>query len=132
MAKPHHALLILLTFVSFPASEAQTTSEAAAFAARLRFPPSDSLTVPRPFVPPFSPERILSNTITLYQVFISSQDLPVCIFELSCSRYGQRALEKHGLMKGILLTSDRFQRCNGFGQKHYHFNPATGKFVDVP
>lgn len=93
---------------------------------------ADSLQRPGPLMAQFAPERILSNVITLYQTVISSQDMPVCIFELSCSRYGQQTLTKHGLVKGVLMASDRFQRCNGIGRKLYPVNLTTGKFIDVP
>lgn len=110
----------------------QTKGEVERFVQRWNVATTDSSITHTPFVAPFSPDRVLSNVISFYQVFISSQDVPLCIFEPSCSRYGQQALRTHGFVKGILLTSDRFQRCNGFGQKHYHINPKTGKFIDVP
>jgi|GEM_PF-786164 len=48
-----------------------------------------------------------------YQTFISSNDSNSCPFTPSCSAYASEALKKHGLIKGILKTGDRLQRCNG-------------------
>jgi len=79
-----------------------------------------------------TPEIITSNIVFFYQEFISSQDMPVCVFEPSCSRYGQQALRKYGFFTGILHASDRLQRCNGLGYKHNDINEKTGKFIDPP
>lgn len=79
-----------------------------------------------------APQRVGTDIISLYQFFISSQDRPSCIFEPSCSHYGQLALQKFGLMEGILSTADRFLRCNGWGEKPYSLDAKTNKFIDPP
>lgn len=59
--------------------------------------------------------------IRVYQQYISSQDMSVCNFSPSCSRYCAEAFQRHGLFLGSLLTSDRLQRCNGLpGQQQYY------------
>jgi hypothetical protein len=68
--------------------------------------------------------------IRLYQIFLSSQDIPVCRFTPSCSRYGMAAFKKYGLLLGALMTSDRLQRCHGLGAQFYSIHPITGKFYD--
>ncbi|MCP4584240.1 MAG: membrane protein insertion efficiency factor YidD [candidate division Zixibacteria bacterium] len=77
-------------------------------------------------------KMVMRGTIRFYQLFISSQDLSVCIFHPSCSRFGMAAIEKHGPLHGILMTSDRLQRCNGFGKSYYPIDPTTGKAIDLP
>ena len=72
----------------------------------------------------------LMGLIRVYQLFISTQDMAVCNFTPSCSRFGMRALKDHGLLHGILMTSDRLQRCNGIGRKYYPIHPETGKCDD--
>ncbi len=72
----------------------------------------------------------LMSLIRVYQLFVSTQDLSVCNFTPSCSRFGMRAIEEHGLLHGILMTSDRLQRCNGVGRKYYPVHPETGKCDD--
>ncbi len=79
-----------------------------------------------------APQRVGTDIISLYQFFISSQDRPSCIFEPSCSHYGQLALQKLGLVEGILSTADRFLRCNGWGEKPYNLDAKTNKFIDPP
>jgi putative membrane protein insertion efficiency factor len=72
----------------------------------------------------------LMGLIRAYQLFISTQDMAVCNFTPSCSRFGMRALKEYGVFHGILMTSDRLQRCNGIGRKYYSINPVTGKCHD--
>lgn len=72
----------------------------------------------------------LMGLIRVYQLFISTQDMEVCNFTPSCSRFGMASLKKYGLFHGILMTSDRLQRCNGMGRKYYPIHPETGKCDD--
>jgi uncharacterized protein len=70
-------------------------------------------------------------TISLYQSLISSQQYNVCVFTPSCSHFGMAAVQRFGFLKGVLLTSDRLQRCNLFApQNGYGFDPVTGKLYD--
>lgn len=68
----------------------------------------------------------------LYQEFISSQDKAVCNFTLSCSRFGVSSIQKFGFIHGLLMTSDRLQRCNGLGKLFYPFDLKTGLAIDYP
>jgi putative component of membrane protein insertase Oxa1/YidC/SpoIIIJ protein YidD len=68
--------------------------------------------------------------IRLYQILLSSQDKPRCSFFPSCSHFGQEAISEYGL-QGLLMTSDRLQRCNGMSADHYRINPETG-LIDDP
>ena len=72
------------------------------------------------------------GTIRFYQLFISSQQnhQVICIFTPSCSRFGMAAIKKYGAFYGILMASDRLQRCNNFGKKSYPVRQETGKFYD--
>jgi putative membrane protein insertion efficiency factor len=70
--------------------------------------------------------------IRLYQLFVSSQDMSVCNFTPSCSRFGMASIGHHGLVQGLLMTSDRLLRCNGMGMPHYPKHPTTGKCFDPP
>lgn len=72
----------------------------------------------------------LMGLIRVYQLFISTQDMAVCNFTPSCSRFGMKALKERGFFHGILMTSDRLQRCNGIGRKYYPVHPETGKCDD--
>ena len=68
--------------------------------------------------------------IKFYQKFISSQDIPACNFIPSCSEFACQSIQKCGLLKGILLTSDRLQRCNGLSTQYYKIDQKSGKFID--
>ena len=72
--------------------------------------------------------------IRLYQRFISTQDMPVCNFTPSCSLFGIQAISKYGFFLGILLTSDRLQRCHGaaiqYSPRYYSFDGKTGRLFD--
>ena len=73
-----------------------------------------------------------SGLIRFYQVYISSQDIPSCNFNLSCSRFMAKAIQEHGAFHGILMGSDRLQRCFGPGRKYYPKDIKTGHVIDYP
>ena len=45
-----------------------------------------------------------------YRQVLSSQDMPVCAFSPSCSRFSQRAIARCGFLEGALLSMDRLIR----------------------
>jgi uncharacterized protein len=67
-----------------------------------------------------------------YQLFFSPQTPPSCNFYPSCSQYGLLSIKEYGLILGILLTSDRLQRCNGRNREFYERDPQTGRLFDPP
>jgi len=74
--------------------------------------------------------NIFIRAIRFYQSFISTQDVPVCNFTPSCSQFGIESIRKFGIIRGILLTSDRLQRCNGMSISRYQLDHRTGKLID--
>jgi putative component of membrane protein insertase Oxa1/YidC/SpoIIIJ protein YidD len=46
-----------------------------------------------------------------------------CVYLPSCTDYAQRAVSKYGLLRGLMLTGDRFRRCAEGG---------SGSYVDFP
>jgi len=75
-------------------------------------------------------ESLLKGAIRFYQVFISSQDMPVCNFVPSCSQFGSEAIGRLGIIRGVLLTSDRLQRCNGVSTSRYQIDYNSGRLMD--
>jgi putative component of membrane protein insertase Oxa1/YidC/SpoIIIJ protein YidD len=75
-------------------------------------------------------ESLLKGAIRFYQAFISSQDMPACNFVPSCSQFGAEAITRLGVIRGILLTSDRLQRCNGVSASRYQIDYNSGKLID--
>ena len=70
-------------------------------------------------------------TIRIYQNYISSQhDHRMCNFIPSCSRFGVDAIKNTGIGKGILLTSDRLQRCNNLDNWKYVMDKSANKMID--
>ena len=70
--------------------------------------------------------------IRFYQNFISSRhdNYKMCTFIPSCSRFGISAIKNYGIFKGVLITSDRIQRCNNMGSREYIIDSLTNKRVD--
>lgn len=69
---------------------------------------------------------LVLKLIRFYQKFLSFDQgifkLPgvrVCRFEPYCSEYTYQAIEKYGIIKGILMGSYRILRCNPFTKGGY-------------
>jgi len=73
---------------------------------------------------------LLIGAIRFYQRFISTQDAPACNFVPSCSQFGAESIGQLGAFRGILLTSDRLQRCNSMSISRYQMDHKSGKLVD--
>lgn len=80
--------------------------------------------------PVISSKSLIISLIRFYQKFISPQDLPVCNFTPTCSSFAVESIQTFGFFRGILLASDRLQRCNGMSTTLYELNINTGKFSD--
>ena len=59
-------------------------------------------------------KKILLGVIWVYQVTISPLLGQRCRFYPSCSRYAAEAVEKHGVVKGSLLSAKRVCKCHPF------------------
>ena len=65
-------------------------------------------------------KRFLMSIIQFYKSYISClKGGPTCKFTPTCSSYAIEALEKHGVIKGSLLTIWRILRCNPFSKGGY-------------
>ncbi len=80
----------------------------------------------------YTPEikTLLLGAIRFYQRFISTQDGPSCTFVPSCSRFGAESIRRLGVVRGILLTSDRLQRCNSVSASRYQLDSRSGYLID--
>jgi hypothetical protein len=52
--------------------------------------------------------------IKFYQVFISPVLPGSCRFAPTCSEYSKEAINKYGVLKGLLLTLKRILKCHPF------------------
>ena len=59
-------------------------------------------------------KKILMNLIRFYQKYISPATQPTCRYHPTCSSYALEAVDKHGALKGGLMSSARILRCNPF------------------
>lgn len=65
-------------------------------------------------------KRVFIFLIGLYRKYISPlKSKPSCRFYPTCSQYAIEALEKRGLIVGLLLTVWRILRCNPFCKGGY-------------
>jgi uncharacterized protein len=62
--------------------------------------------------------RPLVAAVRVYQSARAGHPSP-CRFEPSCSAYAVEALEVHGALKGLALTTWRLCRCQPFGTPGY-------------
>lgn len=75
---------------------------------------------------------LASGALRFYQLFLSTQDRPGCMFTPTCSNYALQAILKYGFARGFLRAVDRLQRCNGWGRELYPVDLRSGKLVDPP
>ncbi len=67
-----------------------------------------------------------------YRRVLSPQDSATCAFQPTCSRYAERAIARHGLLRGVLMGADRLLRDHAFAVGHYPVDLDTGRLVDPP
>lgn len=73
-------------------------------------------------------KKIMLKLIEIYQKYISPmKKRGSCIFYPTCSQYAKEALIKHGVIKGLWLSTYRILRCNPFN-KHGGYDPVPDKF----
>lgn len=75
-------------------------------------------------------KTLLRGAIRFYQKFISTQDMPSCNFTPSCSQFGVESIGRLGVLRGVLLTSDRLQRCNSMSTSRYQTDHKSGRLLD--
>jgi len=71
-------------------------------------------------------KKILIKLIKIYQT-IPGDFHYSCRHIPTCSNYGIEAIEKHGSLKGTILTFKRILRCNPLGTKGYDPVPERKK-----
>jgi putative membrane protein insertion efficiency factor len=59
------------------------------------------------------------SLIGTYRRFVSPLLPPACRFLPSCSEYGASAIERHGLVRGLLLAAGRLLRCHPLSRGGY-------------
>lgn len=85
-------------------------------------------------------KNLLLKLIKLYQKTVSpdhgmiSYKFPygVCRYHPTCSVYAYQAIERHGIVKGILLAVKRVLRCNPFASGGYDPLPGSTGYNSRP
>lgn len=67
--------------------------------------------------------------IRIYQKFISPLLGSNCRYTPTCSQYAIEAIQKHGVIKGILLGVWRILRCNPFSKGGFDKVPDKKSIV---
>lgn len=70
-------------------------------------------------------KKIIIFLLTIYQKYISPLFPPACRYSPTCSQYMKEAVEKHGVVKGILMGGARILRC------HPYANPGEDPVPDT-
>lgn len=67
---------------------------------------------------------IFALPVRAYRLIFSPWVGHNCRYQPTCSAYSLEALERHGALKGALLTARRIGRCHPFGANGY--DPVPG------
>jgi putative membrane protein insertion efficiency factor len=68
------------------------------------------------------PRRIVLAPIRLYQLLVSPALGQRCKYYPSCSEYAAQAIERFGILRGLVLAAWRLLRCNPWS--HGGFDPV--------
>lgn len=70
-------------------------------------------------------KTLILKLLKFYKSYLSPGrfGLKICRFEPSCSRYTYEAVQRYGIVKGLLLGGWRVLRCNPFSKGGY--DPVT-------
>ena len=74
--------------------------------------------------------RVVTAPIRAYQRVISPGIAQRCKYEPSCSRYAVQAIERYGILRGLVLAAWRLLRCNPFS--HGGYDPVEDQRLFAP
>lgn len=74
-------------------------------------------------------KKVFLMLIRIYQIAISPLLPPACRFYPCCSEYGKEAIEKHGALRGGMLTAWRLMRCQPLAKSGFDPVPPSGDAV---
>ena len=69
--------------------------------------------------------RLLVAPIAAYQRFVSPALPRHCKYEPTCSEYASQALQRYGMLRGMVLGGWRLLRCNPWS--HGGFDPVEAQ-----
>lgn len=65
------------------------------------------------------PRQLLVGLVRAYQLILSPHLPSSCRYTPSCSHYAIEALQKYGVLRGLILTLWRLARCHPWGGYGY-------------
>jgi putative membrane protein insertion efficiency factor len=71
-------------------------------------------------------KRLLQGILSGYKRWISPLLPHSCRFVPTCSEYAAEAMERHGVIAGVMLACGRLLRCHPFARAGY--DPVPQKF----
>lgn len=71
--------------------------------------------------------RVVTLPIVAYQRVISPALPRRCKYEPSCSRYAVQAIQRYGILRGLLLAAWRLLRCNPWSRGG--FDPVEAQAI---
>ena len=74
------------------------------------------------------PQRLLLAAIRGYQLIFSPMFTGSCRFVPSCSAYAAEAVQRHGVIRGSVLSLKRLARCRPMAK--HGFDPVPSRFGD--
>jgi putative membrane protein insertion efficiency factor len=74
--------------------------------------------------------RVALAPIRVYSLVISPALPRRCKYEPTCSAYAAQAIERYGILRGLVLASWRLLRCNPFS--HGGFDPVDAQRLFRP
>lgn len=75
---------------------------------------------------------VLIGLVKGYRAFISPLKAPSCKYYPTCSTYALEALNRHGAIKGFLLSTWRILRCNPWSYGGVDKVPLKGQWKSEP
>jgi putative membrane protein insertion efficiency factor len=73
-------------------------------------------------------QRVLLAAIRGYQLIFSPMFAGSCRFVPSCSAYAAEAVQRHGVVRGSVLSLRRLARCRPLAR--HGFDPVPSRFGD--
>jgi uncharacterized protein len=75
---------------------------------------------------------LLGGSLYIYQNVFSKHLSADCLFIPSCSEFSKQAIKEYGLLKGILLSIDRVNRCNRIAAQDLRLSSPDAKTNRYP
>lgn len=78
------------------------------------------------------PRGLLLRLLRAYKLGISPLFPPACRYVPTCSEYAAEAVERYGVIRGIVLAAWRLLRCHPFAQGGFDPLPDLGPQMNGP